>query len=200
MNGLLSYALEQPAMLVVPAAGLVLSLWLARVKSRYVREGILLSRDGILFRLTWPITRRLLVAALAKRENEPLSSAVPETAMDIQLLTLALDGLIARFAALENSYPSTDELVAESQQAIASWRLLRDRMGRLKGGPSHFESQADKLDSLTHFYVPGKTRGISVLEWFDTYLSGLRALRGLLVDGAMPFQASTDGSKRSKAG
>ncbi|TCK96947.1 hypothetical protein [Paraburkholderia sp. BL9I2N2] len=44
MKELLTFALNNPALLVVPAVGFVLSLFVVRIKRRYVNEGILFRR------------------------------------------------------------------------------------------------------------------------------------------------------------
>ncbi|MGF6876868.1 hypothetical protein [Paraburkholderia sp. MM5477-R1] len=44
MKELLTFALNNPALLVVPAVGFVLSLVVVRIKRRYVNEGILFGR------------------------------------------------------------------------------------------------------------------------------------------------------------
>ncbi|MFM0338002.1 hypothetical protein [Paraburkholderia fungorum] len=44
MNELLTFALNNPALLVVPAVGFVLSLVMLHIKKRYVNEGILFRR------------------------------------------------------------------------------------------------------------------------------------------------------------
>ncbi|MGF6871503.1 hypothetical protein [Paraburkholderia sp. MM5477-R1] len=44
MKELLTFALNNPALLVVPAVGFVLSLVVVRIKRRYVNEGILFRR------------------------------------------------------------------------------------------------------------------------------------------------------------
>ncbi|RKE34691.1 hypothetical protein B0G76_0710 [Paraburkholderia sp. BL23I1N1] len=44
MKELLTFALNNPALLVVPAVGFVLSLVVVRIKRRYVNEGVLFRR------------------------------------------------------------------------------------------------------------------------------------------------------------
>ncbi|MFL9905670.1 hypothetical protein [Paraburkholderia sp. RL17-337-BIB-A] len=45
MKELLTFALSNPALLVVPAVAFVLSLLMLRIKKRYVNEGILFGRE-----------------------------------------------------------------------------------------------------------------------------------------------------------
>ena len=156
MSGFLSFAMTNPAMLVVPALGAVAALWLVRIKHRYIEEGVFFGHAAS--------------AGAAKAEKAlPLENASPtpsgtvawnSVTLSNQAWAIALEGLIARYGSLDvaktfNALNQQDEPgdAATLERALQNntnlgrdWQVVRIVLGEPRD--YHFDEQIRHLDAL----------------------------------------------------
>jgi hypothetical protein len=142
VNQIFSFALANPALLLVPAAGFVAALALHHVKKRYVHDGVLLG-----FQIETPkaAVRSLGAGASARTDRKTTSSLE----IDPNLWILALDGILARYASLtvpmcqRNHDEKTHQLL---KSAVSEWHLVRSSLDARSA--KHFALELKGLDSI----------------------------------------------------
>ncbi|MFL9869229.1 hypothetical protein PQR67_34095 [Paraburkholderia fungorum] len=154
MSGFLSFAQENPAMLVVPAIGFLASLWLVRIKMRYLSKGVLFGRAA-------PTTDNPAVddkdaspsgsGARAEQPETPASLAIP--AFGGQLWFVVFEGLLARYGGLAKSVRQSQSQTESGQiepalakaaaasvaQITEDWQVAKQTMGKTAEARFHFE-------------------------------------------------------------
>ncbi|WP_434660784.1 hypothetical protein P5W99_11125 [Paraburkholderia sp. A3BS-1L] len=175
MNAVLSYAVTYPAMLVIPAIGAGTTVYVLRIKARYIKEGMFFGRRS----------QENLLPSMG--DSVTSSTDLSEVDANARLLAIAIDGMIARCSSYLSIAPEERHQLTETVgRARDDWRIVRSKMQDSALWETHRKS-VQALDAhVDATFATAETDAVKQKRWMQSFIGDLRGFRQSLAAEQTP--------------